>query len=195
MKDFVDGMAFQISELAAGFGGESISASEILAEERALFVAFSFDIQAPTIATWMEVFAARFDVITRGTLSHLLDNLRDTCNWYAAATIFNNVNNSRLPPYTVAVGAFSLGLVALHMLSPDIVRPDGFPAESWRYRLAPFTTIVANKHAQSVDTAALPCGAVHAALQFAVGCNATVLRSSARSFVEGLNLLPVAVQQ
>jgi len=114
-------------------GGKMVSPQKVAQEQAVLMKMVD---SAPNVFQWMSVFIARFDVVTKGMFANQVEPIKQwacsfACNYVAQEPASRN----RLPS-SMALGSFTLALVAVRILSIQALWSQLFSQEQW-HRVCP----------------------------------------------------------
>jgi len=170
-------LANYASHASISVGGQPVHLKAIWQTERAILPDLD---SAPNVVTWIEIFCARFDVVTMEVFSHKLPELTELVEHLAMCVVLRFCISAALPPRTIAVGCFAVALAALRAVPSVVLCPEGVDVSEWE---ALISQLNPRNHMpiapQERQAPLLPAAVAIGVLEFAMLQDAAAVRSQA----------------
>jgi len=183
-------LANYASHASISVGGQPVHLKAIWQTERAILPDLD---SAPNVVTWIEIFCARFDVVTMEVFSHKLPELTELVEHLAMRVVLRFCISAALPPRTIAVGCFAVALAALRAVPSVVLCPEGVDVSEWE---ALISQLNPRNHMpiapQERQAPLLPAAVAIGVLEFAMLQDAAVVRSQAFTAAKMVSTPPSA---
>jgi len=99
--------------------------------EWSLLQVLNWQLDVPTVESWMSMFCARFNVLTQSAFIDSLNWIWDQSICYARAILLQQASNPAHPPFQMAIGLLALGCVSARLLPVASIRSLEVSAQTW----------------------------------------------------------------
>jgi len=118
------------STVSIDLGGNTVSPQKVAQEQTMLMKMVD---SAPNVFQWVSVFIARFEIVTRGLFANKEEMMRQWACTLACNYVSREPASKNRLPSSMAVGGFTLALVAVGILSIRALRSRSFSHEYWSH--------------------------------------------------------------
>jgi hypothetical protein len=127
-------LATQFAQYLQSLGyatAQEITDEMINTQEMVLLQALNWQIRMPTPSTWISMFTARFNVLTRNFLVPSLSWVCQKSLLAAHHAVMREAPSQELPPKALAAGLLGIGLVGARLIPLEAIKPPKLSDEDW----------------------------------------------------------------
>jgi len=115
----------------AGCPAQEATEEDLSKQECVLLEALEWQINLPSIESWMSMFCTRFNVLTRGLFVPSLNWVWEQGIFYARMVVMQRATSKELPPRRQAIGLLSLSFASARLLELEALRPHKLCSTMW----------------------------------------------------------------
>jgi hypothetical protein len=114
-----------------GYSAIEVTEELLVERESAILKALQWQVNMPSVETWMSMFCMRFNVLTRGVVQPSLDWVSKQSLFFARVLVFHQAAGQGLLPHQQAAGLLALALVSAKLMPLELLKPEKVPRAEW----------------------------------------------------------------
>eukprot|EP00747_Dinoflagellata_sp_TGD_P075833 gnl/TRDRNA2_/TRDRNA2_158896_c0_seq1.p1 gnl/TRDRNA2_/TRDRNA2_158896_c0~~gnl/TRDRNA2_/TRDRNA2_158896_c0_seq1.p1 ORF type:complete len:339 (+),score=41.29 gnl/TRDRNA2_/TRDRNA2_158896_c0_seq1:76-1092(+) len=130
-RDELKGMMTCLHQYGAAGSSSHVSKKDIYLEERRVLRDLSWEINLPTIESWVSSCCMRLKFLVDISFATPIERVKELSLQNGQTVVMHTALGCEFPPQKVAYGLFCLGLVGVQMLPLDVFRPEEVDPEDF----------------------------------------------------------------